>query len=164
MLLVFCFLIIFSILWTEENKTKFIANLSVTTGIFSGIKISFGNANITDNRSSETTINYKADLEVTFKPQMHGENSLHNIYLQWNRFYNPYRTKSFLILKGGVFWLEMGDWFGGSDKKSTFTLPIISIGYGYSFKLNEESFIRPSMDLGIQGNIINIELSYFFNL
>jgi len=162
-LLIFFILIIFALLWTEEPNSKGIANLSVTSGIFSGIKISFGKASITNDKSSELTLNYKADLEITFKPQMNGENSINNIYLQWNRFYNPYRTKSFLILKGGIFWNEMGDWFGGSERKNTITLPIISIGYGYSYKLNDRSFIRPSIDLGFQANIINVELSYLFN-
>jgi hypothetical protein len=160
----FLILIFFAMLWSEDQNPKDIANLSVTSGIFSGFKISFGKASITNNKSSELTLNYKADLKVTSKPQMNVENSINNIYLQWNRFYNPNRTKSFLILKGGIFWYKMGDWFGGSGKKSTLTLPVISIGYGYSFKLNERSFIRPSIDLGFQVNIINIELSYLFDM
>jgi len=154
---------IFSLgLWGQIQKTIIIGDLSVTSGVLSGIKTGLGKANISDNSSSEITLNYKVDLEVTFKPQMKGKNQLHNIFFQWNRFYNPERTKTFFIIKGGVLWFEMGDWFGGADQTSTFIFPLAAVGFGYSYKLNEAFYIRPSIDIGIQTNLLNIELSFVF--
>lgn len=43
-LLLFCVLVIFSTLWAEEQNLKYIANLSVSSGILSGLKIGLGTA------------------------------------------------------------------------------------------------------------------------
>jgi hypothetical protein len=83
--------------------------------------------------------------------------------LQWNRFFNPQRSQSFIFLKGGAFWFEIGDWFGGTDETNIVTLPILALGYGYSYRLKDNSFIRTSIDLGFQANVLNIELAYLFD-
>lgn len=159
---IFLFVISISFLYSQTNIPA--GNASVTSGIFSGLKVGLGRASISDDSSSEITLNYKADSEATFNPKFNGKIDIHNIYLQWNRFYNSNRTKSFFLLKGGVFWFKMVDWFGGTDREHTLALPMLSIGYGYSYRLNEKSFLRPSIDLGFQGNIINVEITYFFNM
>ena len=161
-LLILWIFIISCELWGQVQKTIIIGDFSVTSGLLSGVKTGFGKANINDNSSNEITLNYKVDLEVTFKPQIKGENPLHNIFFQWNRFYNPERTKTFFIIKGGVLWFEMGDWFGGTDRTSTFIFPLVAVGFGYSYKLNDVFYIRPSIDIGVQANLLNIELSFVF--
>lgn len=87
---------------------------------------------------------------------------INNLYLQWNRFYNSDRTRSFLIIKGGVCWAETCSLFACTDKKETYAFPIISVGYGYNYKLNEVFFFRPSIDFGLQPNLVNIEFSFSF--
>lgn len=147
-------------LWAEVKKDIFTGVLSINSGLFSGAKAGIGRVDIYDEYAMELSLNYKIDLEVTFKPQL--KQPLHNIYLQRNRFYNPQRTKSFFILKGGVMWWEMFDWFGGTNSKNTIILPLAAIGYGYSYKINDLIFLRPSIDVGFQTNLINIELSCAF--
>ncbi|MFO7897381.1 MAG: hypothetical protein R6U84_10645 [Candidatus Cloacimonadales bacterium] len=162
-LLILFSLLSFSLLGAAEIKSTAIADIGLTSGIFSGLKASLGRATIWEHKSTELTLNYKADLEITFDPQLKGEYVIHNAYLKWNRFFNPQRSRSFFLLKGGVFALEVGDWLGTEDSYN-FALPTFSLGYGYSFRLKDNSFIRTSIDLGFQVNILNIELAYLFDL
>jgi len=157
------FIILACALGAEERTEKLAGVISLTSGFpFSGAKAGIGRVDIYDSFAIEYTLNYKQDFAPTFNPSLYENSPLHNIYLQRNRFYNSQGVKSFFILKAGVMWFEMGDWFGGTKRKNTTTLPLASIGYGYSFKLKENIFIRPSLDIGLQTNLVNFELSCGF--
>lgn len=149
-------------LWGEAKNDIFTGTVSLTTGFFSGGKAGIGRVDIYDEFAVEYTINYKIDLYFTYKSIQKFSDPFHNIYIQRNRFYNPQRTKSFFILKGGIMWFEMGDWFINTSNKSKLYSPLATIGYGYSFKLYNHFFLRPSIDVGIQLNLVNIELSCTF--
>jgi succinate-acetate transporter protein len=65
-LILFFLLLSFSLLGAAEVKSTAIADIGLTSGIFSGLKASLGKATISQNKSTEFRLNYKADLEVTF--------------------------------------------------------------------------------------------------
>ena len=51
---------------------------------------------------------------------------------------------------------------GGGNTWSTYYFPMVSVGYGYSFKINSKVYMRPSIDIGFQINPVNIGLSVVF--
>lgn len=159
-ILVILILITTTLIFAEIPKPVFV--ISPTTGVFSGIRVGFGVANIQENHVWEMTLNYKNELishvagpEITFKSFNSGY--FDSIYLQANTFWNPDRKNSFLIFKIGVFMFPSlnGLMDGG-------IFPIVSFGYGYSFILKNKFYLRPSIDIGLQSNIINVGLAITF--
>lgn len=138
--------------------------ISPTTGVFSGIRVGIGVTNVYENHVWELTLNYKNELishvagpKITFKPM--NSSAFDSIYLQANRFWNLERKRSFLIFKiGGII---ISPIFYCEDCK-TVLIPMLSIGYGYSFNLKDMCYIRPSIDIGLQSNIINVGLAITF--
>ena len=148
--------------FTEIPKRKPVFVISPTTGVFSGVRIGFGVANIYENHVWEMTLNYKNELishvagpEITFKS--FNSSYFDSIYLQANKFWNSDRENSFIIFKIGVFMFPPlnGLMDGG-------IFPIVSFGYGYSFDIVNKFYLRPSIDIGMQSNIINAGLAITF--
>ena len=151
-------------LFAEIPKQKPIFVLSPTTGVFSGIRVGIGVANVYENHVWEMTLNYNNELishvagpKITFKPM--NSSTFDSVYLQANRFWNPERENSFLILKiGGFIFPPI---FYCEDCKDVI-IPMLSIGYGYSFDIMDKCYFRPSIDVGLQSNLINVGLAITF--
>jgi len=147
----------------KEKKPLFV--VSPTIGFLSGVRAGVGYAKISDEKVWEHTLNYQNELishaaapEITNK----SINSyyLDSIYYQANRFWNSSRTESFLILKAGATLMPaMGIAMGGIDTDWAF--PILAIGYGYSWKF-KGLFLRPSIHLGIQLKVVNLEFAIVY--
>ena len=115
-------------LWGEPIETKTVFVISPTTGIFTGTRIGVGQANIYEKHSSEMIFNYKIDLLYNRELEFI-EKGMHNLNIQWNRFYDPERKGSFLIVKGGLMWFQFGEGIdpGGGGRNKTRTFPLASI-------------------------------------
>lgn len=156
--------------FTEIPKRKPVFVISPTTGIFSGVRVGFGVANIYENHVWEMTLNYNNELishvagpKITFK--LMNSSTFDSIYLQANRFWNLERKKSFLILKIGGFLCPTFSFATDSGTNShdeTKVILLITIGYGYSFNIMDKYYFRPSIDIGMQSNIINAGLAITF--
>jgi len=152
----------------EIQKPIFV--ISPTTGISSGIRVGAGFVNIYENHVWEMTLNYKKELishvagpKITFK--LLNSSNFYSVYLQANRFWNPERKKSFLIIKVGgflsppfLFATDSGITSNNNDK----VILLITIGYGYNFNIARTFYLRPSIDIGLQPNLINIGLAITF--
>ncbi|MDP8226819.1 MAG: hypothetical protein P9L89_04160 [Candidatus Celaenobacter polaris] len=157
-------------LFSEVLKRMPVFVISPTTGVFSGIRVGVGLVNIYENHVWEMTLNYKNELishvagpEITFKPMNSG--NFDSVYLQANRFWNHEREKSFLILKVGVFLCPAFTFAtdgGINDNKKDLIIPLVTVGYGYSFSIKDLIYLRPSIDLGLQSNLINVGLAITF--
>ncbi len=141
--------------------------VSPTTGVFSGIRVGAGMANIYEDHAWETTLNYKNEL-CSHAKSHHGiafefmdSHHFDSIYLQANRFWNTNREKSFLILKGGIAYMPPFNFADIGDDPG-WIMPVVTIGYGYSFKIKDKFYLRPSIDVGLQSNLINIGLAVTF--
>ncbi|MCF7857800.1 MAG: hypothetical protein K9N07_00545 [Candidatus Cloacimonetes bacterium] len=145
----------------EIQKPIFV--VSPTTGISSGIRVGAGFVNKYENHVWEMTLNYKKELishvagpEITFK--LMNSSNLFSVYLQANRFWNLERKKSFLIIKVGGFLIPTLFAIDNNDK----VILLITIGYGYSFNIARKFYLRPSIDIGLQPNLINVGLAITF--
>jgi len=160
-------LIIATSISAEIQKPIFV--ISPTTGISSGIRVGAGFVNIYEKHVWEMTLNFKKELishvagpKITFK--LMDSSNLCSIYLQTNRFWNLERKKSFLIIKVGgflsppFFATDSGLTSNNNDK----VILLITIGYGYSFNFARKFYLRPSIDIGLQPNIINVGLAITF--
>jgi len=154
----------------ETQIQKPILVISPTTGIFSGIRVGFGVANIHENHVWEMTLNYKNELyshvagpKITFTP--FNSFFFDSIFLQANRFWNPERENSYLILKIGGFLCPPFSFATDSSTNSheeVKVIPLVTIGYGYSFNVMDKYYFRPSIDTGLQSNIINVGMAITF--
>jgi hypothetical protein len=147
----------------KEKKTVFV--VSLTTGLFSGYNVGLGFTNIYDDKAWEHTVNYQnalvshvAKAKITWKPI--DTHHFDSINYQANRFWNSEREKSFLILNCGVtFMPAMAIGMSGID--TDWVLPILSVGYGYSLKINK-IYLRPSIDLGIQLSVATLKFAIIY--
>lgn len=167
-LIMMIILMVSTTLFSEVLKRMPVFVISPTTGVFSGIRVGVGLVNIYENHVWEMTLNYKNELishvagpEITFKPM--NSRNFDSVYLQANRFWNHEREKSFLILKVGVFLCPPFTFAteGGINKKDLI-IPLVTVGYGYSFSIKDFIYLRPSIDLGLQSNLINAGLAITF--
>jgi len=163
-------LLLITPIFAKNQKREYVFVVSPTTGIFSGIRVGVGLDDIHNNHVWEMTLNYKNELishvagpKITFKPMNSGY--LDSIYLQANRFWNLEKKKSFLILKVGGFFIPPFSFATDSsvDSDNNFSFfPLIAIGYGYSFNITRKFYFRPSVDIGLQSNLINVGLAFTF--
>ena len=154
----------------ENHKQKPIFVISPTTGVFSGIRIGIGVANVYENHVWEMTLNYKNELishvagpKITFK--LMNSSTFDSIYLQANRFWSLERKKSFLILKIGGFLcppFSFATDSGTNSHDETKVILLVTIGDGYSFNIMDKYYFRPSIDIGLQSNLINAGLAITF--
>lgn len=157
-------------IFAEIQKRKPIFVISPTTGIFSGVRVGVGIANIYENHVWEMTLNYKNEIishvagpEITFK--FFNSSYFDSIYLQANRFWNTDNTKSFLILKIDGFLcppFSFATDSGTNSHEEIKIIPLLTIGYGYSLNLKDNFYMRPSVDIGLQSNLINVGLAITF--
>jgi len=157
-------------IFAQSQKRDYVFVISPTIGMFSGIRAGFGLDNITENHIWEITLNYKRELishvagpKITFKTI--DSDFSNSIYLQANKFWNLDKNKSFLILKAGGFLIPSFSFATDSSVDSgnnIYFVPIITIGYGYSFNISRKINFQPSLDIGLQSNLINFGLAFTF--
>lgn len=157
--------LIYGSIFADVEERKPIIVFSSTTGIFSGFRAGIGLANISENKAWEHTLNYQNELishvdepEITFETiQPH---QLDSVYYQASRYWDSSRTKSFFIMRAGATLMPaMAIGMSGIGKDWAF--PLLTVGYGYSLKF-KNFYFRPSMHLGIQIKVINIELAIVY--
>lgn len=164
-------IIIFAVsLNSEIPKRDYVFVISPTTGIFSGLRAGIGFADIYEDHLWEYTLNYKNELKshaagpkITFKRI--DPSHYCSIYFQANRFWSCEKKGSFFILKIGSFNsppFSFSSDSGNNLSKCDKIIPLISLGYGYSFKIARKCYIRPSIDIGLQSNLINAGLATIF--
>ena len=155
---------------SEIPKREHVFVISPTTGISTGLRVGIGFANFYEDRIWEYTLNYKKELishvaepKITFKRI----DSSHycSIYFQTNRFWSCEKKGSFFILKIGGFNsppFSFSTDSGNNLSKGDKIIPLISLGYGYSFQIARKCYIRPSVDIGLQPNLINAGVAIIF--
>lgn len=155
-------------LFCEVQRRMPIFMVMPTTGIFSGIGFGAGVANIYEDKAWELTLNFKKRLyshaagpKLTFEPI---KSRYPTVYLQANKYWNSEREKSFLILKLGGFLSQLPSIFPttGVEIEGKDLLLLISIGYGYSFKISNMITVSPSIDFGLQPNLLNAGVAIKF--
>ena len=168
--IVLIILLLITPIFAQHQERDYVFVISPTTGMFSGIRVGFGLDNVTENHIWEITLNYKRELishvagpKITFKTI---DSSFSNsIYVQANKFWNLDKNKSFLILKAGGFLMPSFSFATDSNVDSDnniYFCPIITIGYGYSFNVSRKINFQPSLDIGLQANLINVGLAFTF--
>ncbi|MDA3813991.1 MAG: hypothetical protein PF570_07025 [Candidatus Cloacimonetes bacterium] len=163
-------LFLISPIFAKNQKREYVFVVSPTTGIFSGIRVGFGLDKKYENHIWELTLNYKSELishvagpKITFKSM--NSSFFDSIYLQANKFWNLEKKKSFLILKVGFFLmppLSFATDSGVDSDNNVYFCPLITVGYGYSFKVSRKINFQPSLDIGLQSNLINVGLAFTF--
>ncbi|MDA3812900.1 MAG: hypothetical protein PF570_01475 [Candidatus Cloacimonetes bacterium] len=87
---------------------------------------------------------------------------VYGIAYRGNAFISENRRSGFYFLvNGGVDYIQHdGFFYYGDSKVKGFVFPNATIGIGYSFEINNDSYLRLELDIGYKWLLSNIYISY----